>query len=265
MPGNLTAIFECKLPELQHLAIDGKIAFRIPTSNELRETIKRINSPIISTSINVSGEPPEKKKSHIIEKFEDWFDFEILSSISKDVIPESSTIVDFTNNTPILIREGSIKFSKLNNLQILFVCTGNTCRSPLAELYSKTKKSNFIFNSAGIKASCEPINKNSVKVLSEENIDGFEFLSKNVDSELVENSLIVLTMENKHKEFLIKHYPNQHHKFFTFADFVDENADISDPFGEDLATYRSTFKIIKKYCDKLITFDAEAIINRLEK
>ena len=266
-PGNLTAIMNCSHPKLQHLAIDGKVAFRIPTSYLLRKSIKKIGTPIISTSINISNQPPENDYNLILKKFDNWFDFELVTEVPSEQNNEVSTIVDFSEDTPKLIRNGSIDFEEIklaaDKPQILFVCTGNTCRSPLAELYCSSVSTKFRFQSAGTNVSDEKISKNSKQILNDMQIKTDSFIPQKMNDDLLQDSQIILAMNINHKNKLVEKFPSSKHKIFTFAEFVNEKKDIEDPFGEDINIYQNTFTQIKNYCDILLE-NYHKLINKLE-
>src|SRR5699024_8100987 len=93
------------------------------------------------------------------------------------------------------------------NMNILFVCTGNTCRSPMAAALLKDKMPNINVQSAGIFASVgNRANKNAIKVLQERNID-FTHKAQQVTEELLQWANLVLTMTIQHKQSLIIQYP----------------------------------------------------------
>jgi len=105
-PGDLTIILKTK--RFEHLAINGFVAFRVPKSRFLRESLK--NLPMVSTSVNISSESPEKSLEIIQEKYGHWFDFKIVpkkTTVSKN---SHSTIIKIDNGILSLIRAGAISF-----------------------------------------------------------------------------------------------------------------------------------------------------------
>ncbi|MFQ3546609.1 low molecular weight protein arginine phosphatase [Halobacillus rhizosphaerae] len=105
-------------------------------------------------------------------------------------------------------------------MNILFVCTGNTCRSPMAEVLLKSKSTEIGVKSAGIFAGVgQPMTDHSVTVLQEINLAA-DHQSKPVDENLLTWSDLVLTMTDKHKETLSIQYPHHEDKFFTLKEYV---------------------------------------------
>jgi L-threonylcarbamoyladenylate synthase len=87
------------------------IAVRIPQNDFCLKLLKEISRPLISTSVNRSGEDPLKYFDQIVSGFSQ--DVDAIVYYSEIIEKKSSTIIDLTSKQPKLIREGSIKFVEL--------------------------------------------------------------------------------------------------------------------------------------------------------
>lgn len=141
---------------------------------------------------------------------------------------------------------------------IIFVCTGNTCRSPMAEAIAKSicKSENVNILSRGIFVyDSFPINENAKIVLNNNNIDLPNHCSKPLTIEELETADLILTMEKQHKNLLlefIKNNPVYKNKIFTLYEYVlNEDLDVKDPFGLDINTYNKCFNEIYNLISKI--------------
>ncbi len=149
-------------------------------------------------------------------------------------------------------------------MNVLFVCAGNTCRSPMAEEIADDigdRSSNFEFKSAGTFA-CEgdPASSEAVQVMEEIGLDIEKHRSTQFSKELAEWADLILAMEAKHIEEMEAMAPEEEAKMHTLLGYAqgvegypgEDEYDILDPYKEPLEDYRKTRDQIKDAVEKVI-------------
>lgn len=139
--------------------------------------------------------------------------------------------------------------------RILFVCTGNTCRSPMAEaILREMGIQGLEVRSAGVFAQDgSAASRNTIDVLKEQGIES-DHRSSMLTDELINWTNYIFTMTNGHKESVIRMYPHAADKTFTLKEFAgkDADGDISDPFGGPIEVYRETYTEIHSLITEII-------------
>lgn len=142
-------------------------------------------------------------------------------------------------------------------MNILFVCTGNTCRSPMAAaLFNKIateKNLDLRIESAGLfAADGENASNEAIIAMQKYDIDLLGHHAQSVNTELLEKSDIILTMTAAHKMVLLQSVPE---KVFTICEFAGVDYDIEDPYGGDVDEYEecaeTLYEVLKKVAERL--------------
>ncbi|MBR2871470.1 MAG: low molecular weight protein arginine phosphatase [Clostridia bacterium] len=137
-------------------------------------------------------------------------------------------------------------------MRIMFVCTGNTCRSPMAEIILKSKLKlagikNVRVSSAGLCANeGEKISKNSSLALKQMGLKSYSFKSKQLTPVSLLKSDLVLCMTSEHKR-AISSFPG----VYSVSEYTGLK-DISDPYGQDLSVYIKTSHEIEDVCNEIL-------------
>jgi protein-tyrosine phosphatase len=152
-------------------------------------------------------------------------------------------------------------------MNILFVCTGNTCRSAMAEgifrdMLKNKNINNINVSSAGISAfEGDRANDKAAEALMENNIDISGHKARQLTADMIKNSDLILTMTKSHKMMILNAFPDEKNKTFTLKEYAmavsgentdGKNLDIADPFGMDYNVYKKCMLEIKSELIKII-------------
>ncbi len=251
-PGGLTLVLRAN-PAGRLLACSAgpTLAVRVPAQSMTRRLLERSGTPWASTSANLSGEPPLSDGAAIARAFAEKIAF----SIDAGPVPgRQSTVVDAAASPVLILREGMIPAAEILAVRphILFVCTGNTCRSLMAELLfkklSKERGLDWTIGSAGTEAEPYfPVPPAVRTALAPEGIQDFLHVARHVTRELVEEADLILVMERRHQEDILDQWPQVAYKMRPL-----KSTDVADPIGKPEPVYAAACREIKQSLQEVI-------------
>lgn len=258
-PGPLTLIFDVANVEetpviretspehIEAMYNNGTIGLRCPDDAVAGELLRQVAAPVVAASANPAGQNAPTDAEAAMETLDGQVDLILDAGRTRYARP--STIVHVTQDGYRPIREGVLDertIRRMARLTFLLVCSGNTCRSPMAEgilrklLAQRLKcgiddleRKGVDVESAGTGALAGmPASEPAVEVMRERGIDISGHKSRPVTLELLHRADYILVMTASHREQLMLDDP-------TAADRVRtlDTGDIADPVGGDKETY----------------------------
>lgn len=260
-PGPLTLIFP--------FGADGKVGVRMPADRTARMFIEETGVHLAAPSANISGTKPPVNAEEVIKVFSGKV--EAIIDAGSTRLKAESTILDLTTTPYRIIREGAVSKDELAKFlgpdgfagerNILFVCTGNSCRSPMAAgllrkmVKEKGKEGLFQISSAGIAGlPGTGATKEAVEVMAEIEVDISRHRSSRLTDEMLKKADLILIMEEAHRDVILLRMPEAAKKVFLLDGYDNPKPgrEIPDPIGKRGTEYRYVRKLISESVERVM-------------
>jgi tRNA threonylcarbamoyl adenosine modification protein (Sua5/YciO/YrdC/YwlC family) len=254
-PGPLTLV-------LKSSRAQSTIGIRMPDNEIALRIISLANVPVVCPSANLSGKPAPVSFQEAILDLDGKVDFAIDAGVTK--LKVESSVVDVTQEPAKVLREGAIKKEAIERTikrkNVLFVCTGNSCRSVMAEellkkiMRDKNRDDVEVYSAGIMMFPGMGITQGTREVLMQVGIDATRHHAQKINKEMIKRSDIILTMDRMHEESVLKLAPEVKDRLFLLKEFAkinDNDLNIADPIGKPLSFYEMTFAIIKEAVERV--------------
>ena len=275
-PGPVTIVFELSEADLalqkkrvgaevfDILYQGGTLGVRCPDSPVAIALLAACKRPVVAPSANLSGQEPALTAKMVLGQLGGVVDMVIASDDDFDACKYqiNSTVVKISSGNITILREGAVKIGKIermSSMRILFVCTGNTCRSPMGEYFCKKYiaeklecnvdelgKKGYIVASAGVFGiDGAPASSEVIDICKQKGIDASLHQSRFLTAEMVEDSDVIFVMTRGHGHGILEMCPQAESKCF----LLDGENDIPDPIGGGFDVYNECARVIERAID----------------
>ncbi|MCK5013128.1 MAG: threonylcarbamoyl-AMP synthase [Candidatus Omnitrophica bacterium] len=255
-PGPLTVVVPSKE--------EGKtIGVRMPDHPIALRLVQDSQCTIAAPSANIEGSEPPSTCEEALKDLEGLVNVAIDGGTAR--IGTGSSVVDMTKESPVVLRGGVITQEDVNRIigkkTVLFVCTGNSCRSVMAEYLLKSSvagRDNIEVMSAGTGVFIQSAaSSETLAVLAEEGIDATDHLAQPINTILLKKADLIIVMTRNHRAQVLERVPEAEKKVYLLKEFANipsngqENLDVPDPIGKPRGQYKECLGKIKEAIHKI--------------
>jgi protein-tyrosine phosphatase len=233
------------------------VGLRVPGHQVALDVLQMIAGPLVLTSANRAGEPEAKTAEEAVRAMGD--DVALILDDGPSRFGDPSTVVRVRESVFEILREGVVPgraIKRLANVMVLFVCTGNTCRSPMAEWFFRKmaceqigckfdalEDNGLVVRSAGIAAGVGgKASPEALEVLEKEDLDMSSHETQPVTETLVRNADVIYTMTPAHRQAIVAQWPEAAERTKVLA---ADGSSVVDPIGGTSDRYKQCAEQIR--------------------
>ncbi|MCS7303681.1 MAG: L-threonylcarbamoyladenylate synthase [Thermoguttaceae bacterium] len=238
-------------PEVQKaVSAQGRLGLRVPGHPLIMEVLRMMAGPLVLSSAKRTGQPHARTAQEVIKQFGE--EVALILDDGPTRFGQPSAVVQVEGCQYRILRPGVVPaeaIKRLASLLILFVCTGNTCRSPMAEALARKmladrlgcpidqlEEAGVMVSSAGIAAVLgAQASPEAIEVMQSYGIELKDHETQPVNETLIRHADYIFTMTHSHRQAIVDQWPEAAERTLLLS---PEGIDIADPIGGSVERYR---------------------------
>jgi len=245
-----SAVYRLPAKVREAVVPDREIRVRVPAHELMLRALRLLAGPVVMIGARRSADADAVTAQDVVSRVGDRVD--VVLDDGRCKFAQRSSIVRVDDRGFDVVRPGvftEVNLKRLASFMVVLVCTGNTCRSPMAEAMLKKRFADrlrckvqelddrgIVIMSAGISAA--PGSRSApeaIQAMQEQGLDLTHHESQPLSERIVRFADLILTMTRGHRDTILEHFPDAEPRVHLIS---RGRGDVADPIGGPLDLYR---------------------------